>query len=94
MIADSLKIVSSSLLGLSVGCAECHDHRYDPISQKDYYQLRAIFDPAFGGPGWKTPQQRQVSLYTDEDRKKSAEIEEQAKQIEKEKQQKRVLKST
>lgn len=87
-IVDSLKIVSSSLLGLTVGCAECHDHRYDPISQKDYYELRAIFDPAFSGAGWKTPQQRQISLYTDEDRKKSAEIEEQAKQIETEKQQK------
>lgn len=74
VMADTLKIVSSSLLGLSVGCAECHDHRYDPISQKDYYHLRAIFDPAFMGGGWRTPGRRKVSLYTADDRKQANEI--------------------
>ena len=47
MIAETLKIVSTSLLGLTVGCAQCHDHRYDAISQVDYYRMRAIFEPAF-----------------------------------------------
>jgi len=82
VIAESLKVFSSSLLGLTVGCAQCHDHRYDPISQEDYYRLRAIFEPAFDLGAWRNPSQRQVSLATDADRAKSTEIEAQAVQAE------------
>jgi hypothetical protein len=74
VVADTLKIVGSSLLGLSVGCAQCHDHRYDPIPQSDYYRLRAIFAPALDTAHWRRPSQRLVSLYTDADRAKAAEI--------------------
>src|SRR5258708_3305659 len=38
--------VGSILLGLQVGCAQCHDHKFDPVSQLDFYRLRAFFDPA------------------------------------------------
>jgi hypothetical protein len=82
VIAEELKIVSSSLLGLTVGCAQCHDHRYDPISQADYYRLRAIFDPAYDWQNWRSPAQRLYSLYTPEERAQAAEIEKQALAIE------------
>ncbi len=81
VMAETLKIVSTSLLGLSVGCAQCHDHRYDPISQVDYYRMRAIFEPAMDWKNWRNPSERLVSLYSAEDRKKAGEIEAEARKI-------------
>ncbi len=81
MVADTLKIVGSSLMGLTVGCAQCHDHRYDPIPQSDYFRLRAIFEPALDTNHWRRPIQRLVSLATDADRAKSAAIEAEAQTL-------------
>ena len=43
-ILDKTKTFGKGILGLTVECAQCHDHKYDPISQKDYYQLFAFFN--------------------------------------------------
>ena len=40
---ERLDAVSRGLLGLSVACARCHDHKFDPIQQKDYYRLLSVF---------------------------------------------------
>lgn len=37
--------MSQGLLGLTLGCAKCHDHMYDPLTMRDYYAMRAIFEP-------------------------------------------------
>ncbi len=42
---NAVDTVSSAFLGLTVGCAKCHDHMYDPIKQRDYYAMKALFDP-------------------------------------------------
>jgi mono/diheme cytochrome c family protein len=74
VMADTLKIVSTSLLGISVGCAQCHDHRYDPVPQTDYYRFRAIFEPAYDVKNWRAPGARNLSLWTDETRQQAKEI--------------------
>ena len=84
VIAEQMKIMTSSLMGMTVACAQCHDHRYDPITQADYYRLRAIFDPAYNWEAWRAPAQRLYSLYSPEERAKAAEIEKKAAEINRE----------
>ncbi len=43
-IEDTIDTVGKSLLGLTIGCARCHDHKYDPVSAADYYALYGIFE--------------------------------------------------
>jgi hypothetical protein len=41
---DRVKTLGEAVLGLTLGCAQCHDHKFDPITQKDYYQVYAFFN--------------------------------------------------
>jgi mono/diheme cytochrome c family protein len=84
VVSDTIKIVSTSLLGLTVGCAQCHNHKYDPIPQTDYYQMRATFEPAYDVKKWRPPAARLISLYTDADRRQAAQIEAEAAKIDQE----------
>src|SRR5258708_30082261 len=43
MVDDMINTTSKAFLGLSVSCARCHDHKFDPIPQADYYSLAGIF---------------------------------------------------
>ncbi|MDW3646724.1 MAG: DUF1553 domain-containing protein [Bacteroidia bacterium] len=43
-VADRTNTVGAAFLGLTLGCARCHDHKYDPISQKNYYELFGFFN--------------------------------------------------
>jgi hypothetical protein len=42
-LTDAADTTGAAFLGLTFGCARCHDHKYDPITQKDYYAMQAIF---------------------------------------------------
>ncbi|MDP6448288.1 MAG: DUF1549 domain-containing protein, partial [Pirellulaceae bacterium] len=43
-LEEIIATVSQSFLGLTVNCGRCHDHKFDPIEQKDYYRMRAAFE--------------------------------------------------
>jgi hypothetical protein len=44
-LQDTVEHTAQAFLGVTLGCARCHDHMFDPILQKEYYQVRAIFEP-------------------------------------------------
>ena len=42
---SAVETISTAFMGMTVGCAKCHDHKFDPISRRDYYSMKALFDP-------------------------------------------------
>ena len=54
----TIEMVSTSLLGLTMHCCRCHDHKSDPIPQRDYYRLMAFFEPALNVHEWIQPESR------------------------------------
>jgi hypothetical protein len=42
---SAVETISTGFMGMTVGCAKCHDHKFDPIKQTDFYQMKALFDP-------------------------------------------------
>jgi hypothetical protein len=55
VITDAIDVVSRSLMGLTMNCARCHTHKYDPIPQRDYYRMVAVFKGAYDEYDWMTP---------------------------------------
>src|SRR5262249_10223293 len=43
-VSDRVATAGTAFLGLTLGCARCHDHKYDPVSQKDFYRMSAFFN--------------------------------------------------
>ncbi len=89
-VNDQVNVVGKAFLGLTIGCARCHDHKFDPISAEDYYALAGIFFSTSLVPGpvpGNTPLIRVPLLSADEiarlqardavDRRRRAELEQQ-----------------
>jgi hypothetical protein len=75
-IVDRVNTTGTVFLGLTVACAQCHDHKYDPISQKEFYQLYAFFNnvPENGLDGAKGNASPLLKMPTPEQQKLLGEI--------------------
>src|SRR5262249_22022726 len=61
VLHDTIENLTSNLLGLTVACARCHDHKFDPIPQVEYYRLLACLKPAYNPEAWIQPQNHHLA---------------------------------
>jgi len=87
-LVDRVNTTASVWLGITLGCAQCHDHKYDPFTRQDYYQFLAFFDHAeyktqnLGqGEGWIL--EPEIQLPTTEQEQKSKELKAEIDQLQK-----------
>jgi hypothetical protein len=74
VISDAITVVSSGLMAITMECARCHSHKYDPIPQRDYYRFKAIFQGALDEHDWRSFKTRRLSLGTPQHRRLAAEV--------------------
>ncbi len=75
-VADRVRTLGMAWLGITLECARCHDHKYDPFTQKDHYRLFAFFNnvPEFGEDGRVANAVPMIQAPTVEEQKKLAEL--------------------
>ncbi len=75
MLNDTQTILVSSTLGLTLQCARCHDHKFEPLLQRDYYRMQAFLAGAIRPDGALLPtNRRQIPAATDAEQKSASEI--------------------
>ncbi len=70
---DSIAIVGSATLGLTLQCAKCHDHKYDPIPQREFYEIQSIFKSGYRPDQWLAEENRFVEWASDVEKQRAAE---------------------
>ena len=84
-IFDTLQIVCSSTMGLTIQCARCHSHKFDPIPQTDYFRMEAILTPAYRPDDWIPQMNRRLPIATQQQKdaaaKHNAEVDATVKQL-------------
>ena len=70
VIGDAISVLGSGVMGLTLECARCHSHKYDPIPHRDYYRFKAILQGAMDEHDWLTFKNRSLTVATDEHRRR------------------------
>ncbi len=61
----TVEVLATGVLGLTISCAKCHHHKYEPLSQHDYYRLTSFFQPALSPTSWLQPAKRRLPAMAD-----------------------------
>jgi hypothetical protein len=64
VLEGTLQITMNCLLGITIQCARCHSHKFEPIRHEEYYRLQAIFYPSYCPDRWTVPKDRVVTIAT------------------------------
>ncbi len=70
VLEGNVHLLGSVFMGMTVQCARCHDHKFEPIAQREYYQLQAILRPAYDPDHWIKPKERILTVGTRTEREK------------------------
>lgn len=72
MLTDRVRAIGAAWLGQTTGCAQCHDHKFDPFTQRDFYSLGAFFaDIQEAGAG---PRERGMPVFSEQDKQRLSEF--------------------
>lgn len=72
VVDDAIRVLGSGVMGLTVECARCHSHKYDPLPQRDYYRLKAVLQGAYDEHDWLTFRNRRLEVATPAHRQRVA----------------------
>lgn len=85
VLEGTLHNTMNALLGITIQCARCHEHKFEPIDQEEYYRLQAIFAPIYRLDHWVKPNDRTVAVASrkevEEHRRRSERINSQVKAL-------------
>jgi hypothetical protein len=85
VLEGTLQVTMNCLLGLTIQCARCHTHKFEPISHEEYYRLQAIFYTAYCPDRWIVPKDRVVSVASrvqrEEHRRRTERVDRQTKAL-------------
>jgi hypothetical protein len=64
VLEGSVQIIGSAFLGLTIQCARCHSHKFEPVTQDEYYSMQSILKPVYNHDKWLKPAERALTVGT------------------------------